>query len=568
LKSHPASGNEANHDPLIKIGPLDYTLPSEVSDDAGVWCDLFVTRPCACFVSHLTQGDNAPQANGGFVMNVGDAGPKVAKMLKRYRELAKDAIEERTVDGRIEYHLKIDAPPPPSNSQPPKEAGKEAAAGQHVEAKPDDPLHLRWTLHDKHLIVVWGDESPAEIVKRMKSPEPDWLTAVGKDLPIERRAAIVRVDLEAVAAPFAKGDASDQEIAKQIRDTHLRAVTLVTGLGHDDFVSQVLVETDRVAAVLLKTMVDRPLKAEDLAVIPRDAHLAMALRLNPNLIATGLRWLDEQAKGNNKPEATPDKSEGGGTTDNAIDLSEIDVSQAMTIPFAVAEQAITQLASKREFTLNSELCGELAASIGDTWRLYTSPGEGSSIFNGMTGVVRVNDRERLTKLFDKLAARKPPEEADAKTAKTGKPQPETWAVRKTRFAEHDVYYMVRPQGESLGVLTWCLVKNELVCSLSPQNVKAYLLRQAGGSSLADEPAVIEAFQTKQPPTLLVYEDSRAMFRMTYPLMQGWAMVMAGQAGLPTIGCAKSRLIGEHAELAGEAGSFTELSTRIATEECS
>ena len=95
--------------------------------------------------------------------------------------------------------------------------------------------------------------------------------------------------------------------------------------------------------------------------------------------------------------------------------------------------------------------------------------------------------------------------------------------------------MVRAQGESAGVLTWCLVKDELVCSLSPQNVKAYLLRQPGGSSLADEPAVIEALRDKQSPTLLVYEDSRAMFRLTYPLMQGWAMVVAAQGGLPTDG---------------------------------
>ena len=150
-----------------------------------------------------------------------------------------------------------------------------------------------------------------------------------------------------------------------------------------------------------------------------------------------------------------------------------------------------------DIPLDIELCDELAASIGDTWRLYTSPGEGSSIFNSMTGVVHVKDAVRLTKLFDKLAARKPAEQSEAKDSakdpKTDKPQPETWAVRKSRFAEHDVYYLVRPQGESPGVLTWCLVKNELVCSLSPQNVKAYLLRQPGGSSLADEPAVTEAF---------------------------------------------------------------------------
>ena len=50
-----------------------------------------------------------------------------------------------------------------------------------------------------------------------------------------------------LAAPFAKGDAAQQETAKQIKQTHVHAVTLVTGLGHNDFVSQLLVETDGVA---------------------------------------------------------------------------------------------------------------------------------------------------------------------------------------------------------------------------------------------------------------------------------------------------------------------------------
>ena len=89
-------------------------------------------------------------------------------------------------------------------------------------------------------------------------------------------------------------------------------------------------------------------------------------------------------------------------------------------PGATAQQAIGRICRKPIATLDDELCTELTASIDDAWRLYTSPGEGSSIFNGMTGVVHVKDAGRLTKLFNKLVAHKPgtvrAPEADEKDA--------------------------------------------------------------------------------------------------------------------------------------------------------
>ena len=518
-----------------KNGPVGMALTNltssissaELSDDAATWCELLVTRPCAGFISHLTQGDNAPNSHGGFVMNVGAARKKVAAMLHHYRAIGKDFIEESTVDGCVEYRI-----------------------------KENPTLRLRWTLRGKHFIVAWGDELPAEIAKRMKGPEPDWFAAIAKKLPIERRAAVVRLDIEAIAAPFAKGDSNEQEIARQISDTHVRAVTLVTGLGHDDFVSQLLVETDGIAAALLNQLADRPLKAADLAVIPRDATLAMAVRVDPSLLATGLRLLYEEQNTTKEPfqssetpiataeeilkgdspifaetkiGTVPDTAPQiepvpGDTTPPAIDTANL-VTSAANSPVAAIRDAMTRLCRKPTITLDNQVrenLEKIAASIGDTWRVYTSPGEGSSVFNGMTGVVRVKNRDRLTKTLDDLVAHG---------------QPESWMVRKVRFAEHDIYYLVRKrENNDLAVVpSCCLIDNELVVSFSPQNVKAYLLRKPGGPSLADEPVVVEALRAKQPPTLLAYEDSREMFRLTYPLMQGLATAMAGQAGLPAEG---------------------------------
>ena len=124
--------------------------------------------------------------------------------------------------------------------------------------------------------------------------------------------------------------------------------------------------------------------------------------------------------------------------------------------------------------------------LGDDWCLYASPGEGMVFFSSLTATVGVKDHDRLAKALDKLAAaaRKPP--AHPATARVAKPNPPTWAIRKTRFAAHDVYYLAHDDKEATGTFTWCLIGKKLVCSELPQNVKAYLLRTA------DAPLLIRA----------------------------------------------------------------------------
>ncbi len=90
-----------------------------------------------------------------------------------------------------------------------------------------------------------------------------------------------------------------------------------------------------------------------------------------------------------------------------------------------------------------------------------------------------------------------------------------------------------PKNQSvIGIPTCCIVGQELICSMSPPNVKAYLLRKAGEPTLAQEPNVIQSLQATQPPIFLAYENSPEMFRLTYPLMQGFGTLMGAVAGFP------------------------------------
>ena len=66
---------------------------------------------------------------------------------------------------------------------------------------------------------------------------------------------------------------------------------------------------------------------------------------------------------------------------------------------------------------------------------------------------------------------------------------------------------------------WCVTDRELVISLFPQGVHAYLSRKADAASLADQPAVAAQFAGKQRPLFFAHYDSPTVFKSLYPLVQ-------------------------------------------------
>jgi len=181
-------------------------------------------------------------------------------MLQRYKKMAGGAIEEDSVEGKPAFRL-----------------------------KGDGDLHLRWTLRGQHFIVAWGGETPSAIAQRMAGEEPQWFAAIARDLPVERRAALVHVDCETLFSRNAEMRAK----AKQTGFHHLRSFTLVTGLDREDFVSRVLLEADGKTAARWQDLVARPLKLDDLAVVPRDATLALAVNVETSRLLACLARLQK-----------------------------------------------------------------------------------------------------------------------------------------------------------------------------------------------------------------------------------------------------------------------------------
>ena len=181
---------------------------------------------------------------------------------------------------------------------------------------------------------------------------------------------------------------------------------------------------------------------------------------------------------------------------------------------------------------------DILQSLGDVWRVYTSPSEGNLVFTGLTAVVDVRDHDRLVAanaklVFGSLFGGM----AKELNQPSGRPGPQ---IKQIKYGEHTIFYLTRMGDFMPFSPAWCITDKEFVFALFPQNVKAYLERtgKTGGPSLADVAAVTGPFEDGTnkcgPPIAVSYVDTSATFKLAYPIAQiilGFASSEMGRGGL-------------------------------------
>ena len=218
---------------------------------------------------------------------------------------------------------------------------------------------------------------------------------------------------------------------------------------------------------------DRGLTREDLAAIPEDATLALAVRLNVQ------KTLDALAAAGKK--ADPEIKQ----------------------PLLKGLEALQRGG-------DADSRQDIFASLGDHWCFYNSPREGGLVMTGLTGVVPITDRKQFSRSYEvltRLATQILP-------ADDG-PGPGGQRIRRFRFAGSDVHY----QNLGIGLApAWWAGDNQLVVALAPQNIKAYLSRPQGSRSLADVPEVAAELSGRDPLLAIGYLDAPRVFESIYPLL--------------------------------------------------
>ena len=341
-----------------------------------------------------------------------------------------------------------------------------------------------WSVFDGYLIAAVGIGTHTKILERLEGEStPDWLAAVQKRLPVERQAMISHVNVSGIIENVKQflGPAAPQVLAvlQQLGIHNAQSLTTVTGLEGEGCVTRTWLEVDGELTGILEPLGAKPLAASDLSPIPADAAAAFAVRLDA---ATVLKQFSKLLK-TFDPRAAAD-----------------------------IESGLEQFHDEVGFDVHKAL-----AALDDSWCVYQSPSEGGSLMIGWTAVVGLRDHAKVKEVAAIIAKNARQIERDL-IEQLGRRGVRSLSVGEYELGGHKVYFL-NAVGERVPVApAWCVTDDELVLSLFPQGINAYL-RRSQTDSLADNPVIANGLERDQPPLMLGYYDTKRLLRLGWPLVQ-------------------------------------------------
>ena len=413
----------------------------------------------AVYVESVAPQPNGVDVRGALVVSLGDDAAQVKESLEAIRQQI-----------------------PPQLLQEVKVGGISCVRFQPQPNVPAVTIGFR----DHYLIVAVGEKSFEGVLERAKNTTPpEWLTQAVADVQLPPRPSTLGyLNLEALlnmATIF--GGPKAQTVLNTFGISGLTRVVSVSGLDETGFVSRTRVLTKANDRGLLKLVSDKPLTAKDLAGIPRDASIAVALRLD-------LAQAADQVLGI---------------------VRELEPTAATEFEGNLAQV---------ERILGFDVRKDLLQSLGDVWTLHTAP-SGGGLMAGWTLTVAVRDKARLQATHEKLL-----QVVQAQFAQA----PEGRAPRITTFEVNGLtaHTLDVPATEFFVAPSWCLTDSKLVIALYPQALKSYLAPRDTQESLADHPAVASLLSAAQGPCALTFQDTRGQFETFYPLLQVGAQMVSKQ----------------------------------------
>ncbi len=422
-----------------------------IAKDVTEWVKRLITHPTALFVSDVKINPGGPpEIRGGALTRLGDDAAQIEARLVQYQTMALGgAVQTVEIAGGTWYRIQPPNPAAPS---------------------------ITWGIRHSYFIVGLGEGSVEGIMKRASSQMPGWLSQVRQQLAVPRISTLSYVNLAKIldmARPFA-GDKGDQIITALGLD-NVTALSSVTGLDDEAFVSRMLLGVDGQPAGVLNLVSDKPLTPDELAPIPADATIALAARLDADAIFETILSVVEQ------------------------------------IEPSARQQAEAGVAGIRQ-GLGIDLRTDVFQALGDSWRFYNSPSDGGFLITGLTGVVDLRDAERFAATHEKLVAMARGMLDRERNARGG-PQ-----IRQFEFAGQTVYVFDAGEEEFPLAPSWCIAGEQLVVAPFPQNVKAFLAHGSDHRPLSQVPQVAGLFADGQGPVVLTYIDTKALFDLFYSVV--------------------------------------------------
>ena len=424
-----------------------------------------LARPAAAFISKITASqDTPPDIEAGLVVNTGDDTAQVQQAI----EVLLTSAGQKPEDARdiVVEGVKLRQLPLPPGGPP-----------------------VYWGVEGRYLMVAVGRPAAELIVEGLQGrrPVPAWLSRVRQTLAVERPVTIAYVNVRAIQqliAPFAGRESA--RMLEALGISNIKSLSFVSGLEGEGLLSQGWLEIDGAAKGLLSLATGEPLQLADLRSVPRDATVAAAVRIDlaAALEETNPLW------------------------------NELNPGLRQTARAFLAGDALGFSIPK------------LARSLGSVWTVHSSPSEGGLLVTGLTAVVEVRDRAGVQPALDALVGwyrrMYPQPAAGAEPGQRGPP-----VLDDLEFRGERLYVLGLADTVPLAP-TLCLTGKQLIVAAYPQSVKAYLARGANFPSLMEVPQLRAALTSNGVPLAIAYQDTPAVFRTLYPLVEAGAPVLAAR----------------------------------------
>jgi len=464
--------------------------------DAIGWFKTLITQPTMMYVGEVKIpgpdeqiNGEAPDIRAGAMVRIGGDIANLRAKLEGYQLMVlRDKVATVQINGQPWYRLTFDP-------QAPK---------------------ITWGTWGEYLIVTVGEGETEALLARTQTPAPAWLTELRQQLPVERISTVSYVDVKSImdlalraymgayeaardfdGPPVALPPMARNPVAAFLNASGLNKVTSlasVTGLDGEGFVSRTQVGIEGVPRGLLSFVDAKPLAAGDLATIPSDATIAMALRINAEAVFDTITSMVGQIE-----------------------------------PRARGEMA--QGIAMMEASLGFNLRNDVLKALGDSICIYNSPGEGGLVVTGVTAVIDVKDRESLAMVNERLIAlfkAQMQREEEYRREESGRYYRPSPRIEQFEFAGQTVYFFNARESDVPVAPAWCLTEDKLIAALFPQNIKSYLSRGAEFEPITTLPKVAGLFEGDAGPLAMMYVDTKSVFELVYPLVPMLLQVGLGE----------------------------------------
>ena len=334
---------------------------------------------------------------------------------------------------------------------------------------PAPPVYIG--THKGYLIVATGDGSVNKLMSRVGKEAPEWLESARAALPVERRSTITYLDItriQMLGKQFGGPQVSQMIQAAGLDD--MTSIISTSGLEGKGSVQTVRVNIKKDGRLMGLMSSMKPLTDEDFSNIPMDAALAKVANIDMTKI---LEFAQESA-------AIIDPNAG-----------------------RMFEESLREMEEQLGFNPKRDL----AEALGDRWSIYTSPDTG--LYTGLVATVEVDDFQKLNRtLFTLLGM--------------AQAMPD-FGISSLVVDGTTVYTMVFNEEVPMSP-SFALTEKELIVALYPQPIRAHLTRTKG-KTLAEVSNVAKALGRDTAPSTLVYVDTKRVFELAYPFIQGTYSMM-------------------------------------------